>query len=334
MPSVVSTFDDDLSGSQSGAAIKLDDLTLLPLTNESDADLYLILKGKFSNETLEYARLLLLSATMSLSNAGQYQELVHEVEKRLQVSKQLGVALQFKSQFLANVSHEIRTPIYSLLGFTELLLESGYGELEEEQRAAVKRIAHNANSLLEMINQILDLSKLEAGKSMVNPKLGNLGEFLFEIEESCKPLIKNDPISFKVDVEESFPEILIDWTLLRQITLNLVSNAIKFTEKGEICISATFDLSSETFDLSIRDSGIGIKEEQVSQIFEPFQQLDNSYTKRFAGTGLGLALTKKHVELLGGDVKVRSKFNKGSTFTISLPLFHAPQLGTAPQPSA
>ena len=299
--------------------------TFLPLTGVIESDLYLVISGTFDSELLEYSRVLLQSAAMALSNAGQYQALVHEAEKRKELVTQLGQALEFKSQFVANISHELRTPIYSLLGFAELLQDGGYGEVKEEQLQAIRRIVENGNSVLELINQILDLAKLDAKELKPHRSDGDFAAFVNDIADNCLPLLRNKPVSLQVNLSERIPPLNTDWGLLRQIALNLVSNAVKFTEKGRIDVAAIWlpepnnpGLGRITF--TVTDTGIGIRPEQFSEIFEPFRQLDNAYTKRYAGTGLGLAITKKQVVALGGNVTVQSEVGKGSMFSISLPV--------------
>jgi signal transduction histidine kinase len=299
--------------------------TFMPLTGAIESDLYLVVSGTFDSELLEYSRVLLQSAAMALSNSGQYQALVHEAEKRKELVTQLGQALEFKSQFVANISHELRTPIYSLLGFAELLHDGGYGAVSQEQNEALTRIIENGNSVLELINQILDLAKLDAKELKPRPSSGQYSSFVNDIADNCLPLLRSKPVAMHINGPGEVPLILLDWGLFRQIALNLVSNAVKFTEKGRIEINAGWvrdqdDPHRGILSFTVSDTGIGIRPEQFSEIFEPFRQLDNAYTKRYAGTGLGLAITKKQVVALGGTVTVQSEYGRGSTFSVSLPV--------------
>ncbi len=255
----------------------------MPFTGNSDADMYLMLHGDISEESADRASLVLVSAVLALNNAGQYQALLHEVEKRQEVVKQLGSALEFKSEFVANISHEVRTPIYSFIGFAELLASEGYGALNPEQESAVNRMLENAQQLLEMINNILDHSKMESGEFRVSCSQGELNGFVEGIAETCRPLVKDKPVSIHSHCDEGTPTVVTDWCLLRQIALNLVSNAVKFTEHGRVEIEAGYDQSESAVFLNVTDTGVGIAEDRLEEIFEPFRQLENSYTKRYAG---------------------------------------------------
>ena len=294
-----------------------EDGTFMPVSPHGESDLYLFVASKLSREMLEYSGLLLMSASLALKNAGQYHALVHEVEKRQMVARELGEALEFKSQFLANISHEIRTPLYSFLGFGELLLGGGYGQVAEEQAEVMGRMMRNARNLLDLINDILDLSKLEAGAMGARIAAGSVREFIRDTFETCEPLLKDKSVSLHSAVQGEADEVHTDWGIVRQITMNLVSNAVKFTNKGRVELSATVGIELR---VSVRDTGVGIASERVHEIFEPFRQLENSYTKRFAGTGLGLAISKRQAELLGGRIEVQSRPGQGSLFTLIVPL--------------
>lgn len=297
-----------------------EDGTFMPVSPHGESDLYLFVASKLSREMLEYSGLLLMSASLALKNAGQYHALVHEVEKRQMVARELGEALEFKSQFLANISHEIRTPLYSFLGFGELLLGGGYGQVAEEQAEVMGRMMRNARNLLDLINDILDLSKLEAGAMGARIAPGSVRSFVRDTFETCEPLLKDKSVSLHSAVHGELDEVHTDWGIVRQITMNLVSNAVKFTHKGRVELSASVGIELR---VSVRDTGVGIASERVHEIFEPFRQLENSYTKRFAGTGLGLAISKRQAELLGGRIEVQSRPGQGSLFTLIVPL-HAP----------
>lgn len=298
--------------------------TLLPVTGQADSDLYLFLGGSFETETIEYAQLLLLSASLALDNAGQYHALVQEAETRQHLIRELGQALAFKSEFLANVSHEIRTPLLSFIGFGELLADGDYGDLAPAQSEVIERMLGNARSLLELINNLLDFSKLEAGEVRLNLSEGSVAELVREIADTCAPLVRKKPVSVKIDLPRDMPLLSTDWTLLRQVLLNLASNAIKFTPRGEVVIGASFSAAESQVIIWVRDSGIGIEEEKFVEIFESFRQLETSYVKKYAGTGLGLAISKKHTELLGGSIEVQSTIDVGSRFTVKLPVTVTP----------
>lgn len=295
------------------------EFTCVPLTGGLDSDLYLLLQGNIHGEILEYVGVMLLSANMALSNAAQFHALVHEVEKRQEVNRQLTEMVEFKSQFVANISHEIRTPIHSFIGFGELLLNGGYGDLGDEQRVTIARMVRNASNLLELVNNLLDFSKIEAGAMRVRKTLGQLDEFFRELYETCLPLVSDKPVALKVDLMDGIPPLHLDWQMLRQIALNLISNAIKFTARGRIDVTIRYTRESEVLRMVVRDTGIGIDPSRYAEIFEPFRQLENSYTKKYAGTGLGLAISKRQVELLGGSLTVRSKVGSWTEFALDLP---------------
>jgi signal transduction histidine kinase len=308
--------------------------TLVPISPMLESDLYLFISGQVSGDTLEYIAMLTLSASMALNNSAQYQALVHEVEKRQEVNRQLSEVVHFKSQFLANISHEIRTPLHSFIGFGELFLSGGYGAMNEEQSAVMNRMVKNANNLLDLINDILDLSKLEAGAMKVRRTPGDMQEFLNDIAETCLPLLSDKPVSFNVICSDSAPLLMLDWGMLRQIVMNLVSNAIKFTARGKIEVTARFNPFRERLTLTVRDTGMGIDPSKFEEIFQPFRQLENSYTKKYAGTGLGLAISKGQAELLGGSIAVKSKLGAWSEFTLEIPASTSGatmQLGTLAQ---
>lgn len=290
--------------------------TLIPFTGKLGSDLYLALHGTIDEETLDYARLLLLNAVLALKNAGQYQAMLQEVEKRQILAQELQQALQSKSGFVANVSHELRTPVNALIGFSELLLEGGYGKLPYEAEQVISRMIENASSLRELINNILDFSKLEAQATKIRFEQKPLPEFLEGIIETSSALIRDKSIALRSFADQA--EVMTDWKILRQIALNLISNAIKFTPEGEVNVK--LEVEATKLVLTVRDTGIGINKDELPHIFEAFKQVDNGYTKRFAGTGLGLSITKREVELLGGTIEVESEPGSGSIFIVRIPV--------------
>lgn len=282
------------------------------------SDLFLAIKGRLSPELYDNVRLLVLNAVLALKNAGQYQALLHEVEKRRSLAEELRQALQSKSTFVANISHELRTPVNALIGFGDLLLEGGYGELEDEKSKVVSRMVQNAISLRELINDLLDFSKLEAMAVKVRPESCKLKVFLEEIIENSNALLRDKAVVLRSQTNAPDVELIADWRLLRQIALNLTSNAIKFTPVGEVSVHLNFRKS--ILELEVIDSGIGMTAEELGEIFQPFKQVDNAYTKRFAGTGLGLSITKREVELLLGEIEVESTPGRGSKFSVRIPV--------------
>lgn len=226
-----------------------------------------------------------------------------------------------KTEFLSNMSHEIRTPLNAIVGFSECMIE--YPNLDEEIRGYAKDIVEASNNLLEIVNGILDISKIEANKMDVIPKDYNPREVFASLEKLIKPRIGDKPIEFKSFISSDIPGILNgDVSKLKQIILNILTNAAKYTEKGEIIfnVSCVNKLSTKkcTLFISVKDTGRGIKKENIDKLFNKFERLDEDKNTTMEGTGLGLAITKRLVALLGGKINVFSEYGKGSKFTIYL----------------
>ena len=235
---------------------------------------------------------------------------------------ELEVAGKYKGQFLANMSHELRTPLNSTLILSQLLLEDKKNILGEQEKEFVATILSSSNDLLLLINDILDLSKVEAGKIELEPEELLLTDFIQGIERLFKPIAMNKRIELKTQIEKSTPaSIFIDRQRLEQIIKNLISNAIKFTEKGSVTLNIknAGDKKSGRIEFSVIDTGIGIAPEQQDIIFDAFKQADGTTSRKYGGTGLGLTISKDLSHLLGGDIFVDSHAGKGSTFTLNLP---------------
>jgi signal transduction histidine kinase len=228
-----------------------------------------------------------------------------------------------KSTFLSTMSHELRTPLNSIVGYTEIQLAGMTGELNDEQTDFQNRVLVNANDLLKLINEVLDLAKIEAGRIDLTNAPFDLRNWATEIERQYSVLAKEKNVTLNLVVDETMPAQLVgDAGRLKQMTVNLLSNGIKFTEKGTVDLSIRKQ-NRDTWLVEVRDSGIGIPPHMIDTIFEEFRQVDSSSTRKHGGTGLGLAIVRKLALQMGGGVRVQSELGKGSTFTLFLPLNEA-----------
>jgi signal transduction histidine kinase len=232
-------------------------------------------------------------------------------------SRQLAEASQHKSQFLANMSHELRTPLNAILGYTELLIDKVYGETPEKMQDVLQRIQGNGRHLLGLINDVLDLSKIEAGQLILALGDYSLKNVVHTVFSAAEPLAEAKQLALKVEVPSDLPPGYGDERRLTQVVLNLVGNAIKFTDVGEVIVKAA--KVNESFEVTVRDTGPGICETDRPKLFQEFQQADNAITRKKGGTGLGLAISKRIVELHGGKIWVESAPGRGSTFSFTLP---------------
>ncbi len=233
-------------------------------------------------------------------------------------SRQLAEASQHKSQFLANMSHELRTPLNAILGYTELIVDGIYGEMPEKALSVLERVQRNGRHLLGLINDVLDLSKIEAGQLALALAEYSIKDVVANVHSAVESLAREKHIGLKLELAPNLPTARGDERKLTQVVLNLVGNAIKFTDQGEVAIRASAENGSLT--VAVRDTGPGISPAHQDKIFEEFQQADSSITKKKGGTGLGLAIAKRIVELHGGHIWVESDLGKGSTFAFTLPV--------------
>ncbi len=246
------------------------------------------------------------------------EELIQDLLSRDRLLRKAMEVERLKSQFLANMSHELRTPLNAIIGLAELLEDEILGELNEEQRDAVKEILSSGNHLLQLINQILDLSKIEAGKMVLHETSVNLINLINDVLKQVEVLLKEKNITAITNVQVEDLLVLVDELRIKQVLLNLISNAIKFSPP-DTNITITINQNTEWVIVSVKDEGIGISDEHKDIIFEEFRQVDDSHSRLYEGTGLGLALCKKLVELHGGKIWVESKLGQGSTFTFTIP---------------
>jgi len=260
------------------------------------------------------------SRTAELQEA--HDNLEKRVTERTRELEQANISLkeldQLKSMFLASMSHELRTPLNSIIGFTGWLLMDMEGDLNEEQKKQLTMVENSADHLLGLINDILDISKIEADKVELVIEKFEIAEVVNDVVDSVLPLAKDKGLK----LVSNFPEELVlnsDKRRIKQILMNLVSNAIKFTDQGIVKIDVK-SLNNKDLEVIVSDSGIGIKNEDMELLFKPFQQIDMSSTKKHEGTGLGLYLCKKLAELLHGDISVKSQFGEGSEFKFIIPI--------------
>lgn len=248
-------------------------------------------------------------------------------------AEQLRTASEAKSRFLTNVSHEFRTPLNSILALSRLLLDRVDGTLGPEQEKQVVYIRRSAEALLEFVNDLLDLAKVEAGKFDVHASAFSLGDFLRSLRGVLKPLRVSESVELIFEECEAL-SIVTDEGKLAQILRNLISNALKYTEQGEVRVRVDIDRPRGAAVFEVRDTGIGISERDQLRIFEEFEQVAGAIQQKNKGSGLGLALSQKLARLLGGEITVSSKLGAGSTFRLTIPLDHEHPLGTKPVLSA
>ena len=274
--------------------------------------------GEFSKNTVDLLQTFAAQSVLAIQNARLFTEIGEK-------SRQLEVASQHKSQFLANMSHELRTPLNAILGYTELILDGIYGEMPDRARAVLERVQSNGKHLLSLINDVLDLSKIEAGQltlSLTDYSIKDVVHSVFSVVES---LATAKQLALKIEVPPNLPTAHGDERRLSQVLLNLVGNAIKFTDSGEVAIKAS--AANGSYTLSVHDTGPGISEVDRGKIFEEFQQADSSATKKKGGTGLGLSISKHIVEMHGGHIWVDSNVGEGSTFSFTVPVRVGQQVG-------
>jgi signal transduction histidine kinase len=233
-------------------------------------------------------------------------------------NRQLEEASRHKSQFLANMSHELRTPLNAVLGYTELILDSVYGEMPDKARSVLDRVQRNGRHLLGLINEVLDLSKIEAGQLVLELADYSLKTVVETVYTAVEPLANEKGLVFKTEVAPDLPTGRGDERRLTQVLLNLVGNAIKFTDRGAVVITAS--RVDGAFAVAVRVTGPGIAPADQEKLFQEFQQADNSITRKKGGTGLGLAISKRIIEMHGGRIRLESAVGKGSTFTFTVPI--------------
>jgi GAF domain-containing protein/anti-sigma regulatory factor (Ser/Thr protein kinase) len=267
--------------------------------------------GEFSPNIIDLLKTFSAQSVLAIQNAHLFTELDEK-------SRQLEIASQHKSQFLANMSHELRTPLNAILGYTELILDNIYGDTSDKMREVLERLQANAKHLLGLINDVLDLSKIEAGQLTLDLADYSLQDVVHTVVTAVEPLASGKKLALTAEAAANLPPGHGDGRRIAQVLLNLVGNAIKFTDKGEVAIKAS--VTDGFFTVAVRDTGPGIDPSDQDKIFREFQQADNSATKRKGGTGLGLSIAKRIIGMHGGRIWVESDVGKGSTFAFTIPV--------------
>ena len=267
--------------------------------------------GEFSPAVVDLLQTFAAQSVVAIHNA----RLFHEIEVK---GQELQIANKHKSEFLANMSHELRTPMNAILGYTELVIDNIYGDVPEKIREVLERVEKNGRHLLSLINDVLDFSKIEAGRFNLSLSDYSLQDVIQTVFTSVEPLAVEKNLDLKVEVPTELIAGKGDQQRIAQVLLNLLGNAIKFTEEGEVIVEAK--VSNEMFLISVADTGPGLSEADQKKIFDEFHQADGSSTREKGGSGLGLSISKKIVEMHGGHIWVDSILAKGSTFRFTLPI--------------
>ena len=276
--------------------------------------------GAFGQSVIELMQSFASQSALAIQNARLFQEIEDK-------SRQLELASQHKSQFLANMSHELRTPLNAILGYSELMQDGLYGELPTKTIEVLDRIQKNGKHLLGLINDVLDLAKIEAGQLVLGIEGYSMQDVVQTVVSATESLAAAKQLPLKIELTKDMPRGQGDERRIAQVLLNLVGNAIKFTDSGEVRIAAK--ATNGTFRVAVVDTGPGIPEEEQARIFHEFHQVDSSNTKKKGGTGLGLAISKRIIELHGGRIWVELEAGKGSTFQFEIPIRAEQRAGVA-----
>jgi signal transduction histidine kinase len=269
---------------------------------------------RFTDRQIELATTFADQAVIAIENVRLFDEIQDK-------NRQLQMASENKSQFVSSMSHELRTPLNAIIGLTEMMVTNAARFGTEKAMEPLQRVNRAGTHLLGLINQVLDLSKIEAGKLELNPQTVQLAPLIDEVVGTARQLADQNKNRLMAEVPYDLGSLTVDPMRLRQVLFNLLSNACKFTKEGEVRLKAKRVADGRDWiELAVADSGIGMTPEQQAKLFEEFSQADKTTAQRFGGTGLGLAITRKLARMMGGDVTVASEPGKGSVFTVRLPV--------------
>jgi protein-histidine pros-kinase len=247
---------------------------------------------------------------------------IRDITERKLFERSLRNANQMKSEFLANMSHELRTPLNGIIGFTEFLVDEKPGPLNAKQKEYLTDVYNSAQHLLQLINDVLDLAKIEAGKIDLNPETFVLAKSIGEVCAVINGIARKKGVNVRCALPADLGSVTLDQQKFKQICYNLLANAVKFTDPGGAVEIGAAPLDGDRFKVWVKDTGIGIKAEDMKRLFREFEQLESGAARRFEGSGLGLALSRKLVEHQRGSIDAESEYGKGSTFTVTLPAIY------------
>ncbi|MCJ7515413.1 MAG: HAMP domain-containing histidine kinase, partial [Dehalococcoidia bacterium] len=277
----------------------------------------MLLNARQIQRVLGKERIILLA----IEDITERKEIENGLKKAHEELKELAIELKrtarVKSEFLANMSHELRTPLNSIIGYTKLILNGIEGEINDEQRQDLKTVYANSKHLLELINDLLNLSRIEAGKTVLNYGIFTISDLLSGVIPIINQLAREKGLDLTYTVDPTIEHLYADKAKTKQVLINILDNAIKFTNNGSVKLNVAED--DNTFVFSVSDTGIGIKKEDLEVIFDSFKQVGPAQIAGYEGTGLGLTISKNFIELQGGRIWAESELGKGSTFTFTLP---------------
>jgi signal transduction histidine kinase len=298
-------------GSEAGFPIKANEkvIGVLHLANEA--------RRHFAHDELQLIESIAQEIGVAAENARLFEQVNQKTAELGRMNQELQEANQAKDEFLSVMSHELRTPLNVITGYAEVLSQGVLGQIQREQMHAVKTISYQSKELLRMINEILQVGSIEAGKVKAHCENVNLPDFLVELRSGYEILSKKE-ISLHWKIPSGPPNVWTDREKLKHVLQNLINNAIKFTENGSVTVAVRY--ISGTVEIKVTDTGIGMPSDMLPSIFQMFRQLDSSNTRSYGGSGVGLYIVKKFVDLLGGNIEVESALGEGSTFTVTLPL--------------